>query len=93
MGFSITAKDKGGTSILATFHYPESDKDRPLYKVLGVGYLKDNKEVTRVYSKGNILQAKSELVGVSNVLPENDFLDTLIVEFLINPNTIQITFN
>jgi hypothetical protein len=94
MGFHIWGKNKFGEDC-GFFHYPPTDKDRPLHKVLGVGYLKeDSKELVRNYSIGDLLKAKSDLLPISNTLSEQDFLDKCLLSSKeSNNNPITITFN
>ena len=92
MGFHITETNRYGESN-ATFHYPESEKDRVLHKVLGVGYIKDNTELKRVYSKGQLLEAKSKLLGISNTLGEQDFIDLCLLDIKDTNHNITIIFN
>jgi hypothetical protein len=92
MGYSITAKDKSGTMQIAYYHYPESALDKPLIKALGVT-VKNNDNITRTFSRGQLLDAKSKLVKMTGVFEELDFLDNCITETKITHNNIIITFN
>jgi hypothetical protein len=92
MGFHITETNRYGESN-ATFHYPDSEKDMVLHKVLGVGYIKDNTELKRTYSKGQLLEAKSKLLGISNTLLEVDFIDLCLLDVKDTNHNITITFN
>ena len=92
MGYSIQANTASGVEI-DYFHYNSKETDRPLHKVLGVGYLKDQTRLTRPYSLGNLLEAKSKLMDISNTLGEQDFLDRAISEAKDSRKPIYITFN
>lgn len=92
MGYSVSLHNASGQE-LDYFHYPEKDIDRPLHKVLGVGYLKDQNKLTRPYSLGNLLEAKSKLMDISGTLSEQDFIDKAIQEARETRKSIYITFN
>ena len=92
MGYSIQAINKYNESA-AYFHYPETDRDRPLHKVLGIKTDRQDK-IEKTYSIGDILRAKSELLKVSNTLEEQDFCDKVLLDMKeTNVKNIQITFN
>ena len=93
MGFHIFGKTIAGVEI-DYYHYPISDKDRPLHKVLKVGHITDKtNEFSRTYSKGDLLQAQSELINISGTLSEQDFIARCITEANDTANKITITFN
>ena len=90
MGYHIWAKNRFGEDV-SFFHYDNTDKDRPLHKVLKVN--NPTSEIIKSYSKGDILQAKSDLLPVTNTLPEQDFLSRCLSAINETRNNILITFN
>lgn len=92
MGYSIQAKTATGEEI-DYFHYPNKDIDRPLHRVLGVGYIKDQTKIVKQYSLGSLLEAKSKLMDITGTLGEQDFLDRGIAETKESRKPITITFN
>ena len=92
MGYSITAKNKYN-EVSAYYHYPAQEKDKPLHKVLNMK-LKDQNRVEKVYSMGDLLQAKSELMKITGTLGEQDFIDHAILAMKeTNVKSILIIFN
>lgn len=92
MGYSIQAKTASGEE-LDYFHYPDKDIDRPLHRVLGVGYIKDQTKIVKQYSLGNLLEAQSKLMDISGTIGEQDFLSRVIQEAKESRKNITITFN
>lgn len=93
MGYSVSSIDAYGEE-LAYYHYPQSDKDRPLHKVLGMGYIKNQNRIEKVYSLGDLLEAKSKLMNITGSIGEQDFIDaTLLAMKETNAKKILIIFN
>lgn len=92
MGYSIQAKNSASEEI-DYFHYPDKDIDRPLHRVLGVGYIKDQTKIVKQYSLGNLLEAQSKLMDISGTIGEQDFLSRGIQEAKESRKPITITFN
>jgi len=90
MGYSITATDKNGNEV-SYFHIPIHDKDRLLHKALKV-YQKGFPELSKVYSKGMLLDSKSYLNKLSKTELELHFINECL-DAISNGKTIIITFN
>ena len=92
MGLHIIAKNKYGEEI-SYYHFPVSEKDRPLHRALGVnGITVHSKEQIKPYSLGDLLHAKSHLMTVTGTLDQQDFLDSCISSARETRQPIYITF-
>jgi len=93
MGYHLTASNGTGKEI-STFHYNHKSTkgERVLHKALKVGYIDDNEELVREYSKGAILEAKSVINKISESDMEMDFLNDCLNE-INNGGLITIKFN
>ena len=92
MGYSVKSVTKYNEQA-GYFHYNDKDKDRPLYTVLGIKTTRPDR-IEKPYSIGQLLEAKSRLMGITGTLGEQDFIDaSLLAMKETNVKSILIIFN